>query len=267
MSLDPRRRFRAPKVPEPDGWFWALKLLSTAMGEATSDYFVHRFNPELVVVAGLVAFLAVLWLQLSAPRYLVTTYWLTVTMVAVFGTMAADVLHVALHIPYPVTAVGFAATLAAVFLAWRRVEGTLSIHSITTSRRELFYWAAVLATFAMGTALGDLTAYTLNMGYLASIALFALAILLPGLGAAAGLNAVAMFWTAYVLTRPLGASVADYLGFPSSVGGRGWGHGTVALAFGAAIALGVARALAAHNRQRRGRAIPVGRAGTSPRPD
>ncbi len=125
----------------------------------------------------------------------------------------------------------------------------------------------MLATFAMGTALGDVTAYSLHMGYLASIALFALAILLPGAGAAAGLNAVATFWSAYVLTRPLGASLADHLGFPGGVGGRGWGHGTVALVFGVAIALGIARALAAHNRQRRVRAIPVGRAGTSPRPD
>ncbi len=268
MPLDLRRTFRSPKVPEPDAWFWALKLLSTAMGEATSDYFVHRFNPELVVLVGLVAFLAVLWLQLSAPRYLITTYWLTVTMVAVFGTMAADVLHVALHVPYTVTSVGFAVALAVVFVAWRRVEGTLSIHSITTTRRELFYWATVLATFALGTALGDFTAYTLNMGYLASIALFALAILLPGLGAAAGLNRVATFWSAYVLTRPLGASVADYLGFPASVGGRGWGHGTVALAFSLAIALGVARLLTAHNRRRRrARLSLVARAGTSPRPD
>lgn len=128
-----------------------------------------------------------------------------------------------------------------------------------------FYWAAVLATFALGTALGDFTAYTLSMGYLASIALFAVLIALPGLGALGGLDAVAMFWSAYVLTRPLGASVADYLGFPSSVGGRGWGHGTVALAFALAIALGIARLLAEH--RRRGRLTRAARAGTSPRLD
>lgn len=268
VPLDVRRRFRAPKVPEPDAWFWTLKLLSTAMGEATSDYFVHRFNPELVVLVGLVAFAGALWLQLSAPHYQITTYWLAVTMVAVFGTMAADVLHVALHVPYPVTSVGFAASLVVVFVTWHRVEGTLSIHSITSTRRELFYWAAVLATFALGTALGDFTAYTLSMGYLASIVLFAVLITLPGLGALGGSNAVAMFWSAYVLTRPLGASVADYLGFPSSVGGRGWGHGTVALVFSLAIALGLARLLAERRRVRgRERLTRAARAGTSPRLD
>lgn len=268
MALDLRRTFRAPKVPEVDAWFWFLKLLSTAMGEATSDYFVHRFNPEVVVVFGFVAFAACLWLQLSAPRYLITTYWLAVVMVAVFGTMAADVLHVAMGIPYTDTSIGFAVCLIVVFVAWWKAEGTLSIHSITTTRRELFYWAAVMATFAMGTALGDFTAVTLGLGYLTSIVLFAVLICLPALGALGGLNDIAMFWTAYVITRPLGASIADYFGFPTTVGGRGWGHGTTALLLTAVIALVLAGLLTSYNRKRRRQRLTrYARPGTFPKRD
>jgi uncharacterized membrane-anchored protein len=268
VALDLRRTFRAPKVPEVDAWFWFLKLLSTAMGEATSDYFVHRFNPEVAVAVGFVVFVGFLWLQLSAPRYLITTYWLAVVMVAVFGTMAADVLHVGMGIPYTDTSIGFAIGLAVVFLAWWKAEGTLSIHSITTTRRELFYWATVLATFAMGTALGDFTASTLHLGYLTSIVLFAVLICLPALGALGGLNEIATFWTAYVITRPLGASIADYFGFPTSVGGRGWGHGTTALLLTAVIALVLAGLVTRYNRARRRPALTrYARAGTFPTRD
>lgn len=232
MRLDLRRTFRAPKVPEVDFVFWFLKLLSTAMGEATSDFFVRRFNPELAVLGGAVVFVVVLWWQLKAPRYLITTYWLAVVMVSVFGTMCADVAHVALGIPYVVTASTFAVVLAIVFLTWHRVEGNLSIHSIITTRRELFYWATVLATFALGTALGDMSATTLHLGYLSSGLLFTVLFFLPAIGFwLFRLNGVAMFWASYVLTRPLGASFADYLGMPHDVGGRQWGPGRVSLMF------------------------------------
>jgi len=150
--------------------------------------------------------------------------------------MAADVLHVGLGIPYLAASIGFAIVLAAVFVCWQHLEGTLSIHSIVTPRRELFYWAAVCATFALGTALGDMTAKTLGIGYFSSIFLFAGLIAIPAIGYwKFHLNAILAFWSAYVLTRPLGASVADWLGQPTSIGGTGIGTGWVSLVFGLAI--------------------------------
>jgi uncharacterized membrane-anchored protein len=135
----------------------------------------------------------------------------------------------------------YAIVLAVVFAAWQRTEGTLSIHSINTPRREAFYWAAVVATFAMGTALGDLTAVTINLGYLGSAVLFAVAMAIAALGYfRLGWNPILAFWCAYVLTRPFGASVADWLGKPSASGGLGVGNGTVALALTAVIAALVA---------------------------
>jgi uncharacterized membrane-anchored protein len=151
-------------------------------------------------------------------------------MVAVFGTMAADVLHVVLHISYAVSSVFFAAALAVVFIAWYRTERTLSIHTITAGRREWFYWATVMATFALGTAAGDLTASTLGLGYFASILLFAALFAIPTIGYLVfHWNPVFTFWFAYVVTRPLGASVADWLGKPY-LGGLGLGDDRVALA-------------------------------------
>jgi uncharacterized membrane-anchored protein len=168
------------KVPEIVLLFWVVKLLSTAMGEAFSDYLVFHVNPYLAVVAATLGLTVALAVQLRASRYEAPFYWLAVVMVAVFGTMVADVLHVVLDVPYAVSAAGLAATLAVVFVAWHRVEGTLSIHSIDTPRRELFYWATVMATFALGTAAGDLTAATLGLGYPASALLFAVAFAVPG---------------------------------------------------------------------------------------
>jgi uncharacterized membrane-anchored protein len=197
---------------------------------------VHALPPILAVVLGFIAFSVALVVQLRMPRYRAWPYWAAVAMVGVFGTMAADVAHVALHVPYAVSATAFAIVLAAVFLAWYRSEGTLSIHTICTRRRELFYWAAVVATFALGTALGDMTATTLNLGYFASAILFAALIMVPAAGYRwFGLNAVVAFWAAYVLTRPLGASVADWLGVSHARGGLDLGPGPVALVFGLVI--------------------------------
>ncbi len=240
MRLPDLTRRGLHKVPEIALLFWVVKLLSTAMGEAFSDYLVFHVNPYAAVVAGTAGLLAALALQLRADRYRAPVYWLAVVMVAVFGTMVADVLHVVLDVPYAASAAGLALALAAVFVAWRRVEGTLSIHTIDTPRRELFYWAAVMATFALGTAAGDLTAATLGLGYPGSIVLFAAAFAVPGLGwRLLGWNAVASFWAAYVITRPLGASVADWLGKPA-LGGLGLGDGWVAVAFTACIVVAVA---------------------------
>jgi uncharacterized membrane-anchored protein len=216
------------KVPELTVFFWIVKLLSTAMGESTSDYLVFQINPYLAVVLGCLGLLVALAIQLRMPRYIAWVYWLAVVMVAVFGTMTADVLHVVLGIPYVVTTVGFALSLAVIFVAWYTSERTLSIHSIDSPRRELFYWATVMATFALGTAAGDMTAATLGLGYLLSAVLFAVAFVIPAIGYQRfGWDETASFWTAYVITRPLGASVADWLGQPF-LGGLGIGDEKVA---------------------------------------
>ena len=229
------------RVPAIVPLFWVIKLLSTAMGESTSDYLVHTITPVVAVLVGFVAFLAALAVQLRMGRYVAWAYWLAVVMVGTFGTMAADVLHVALGVPYVVSTVLCAAVLAGVFVSWQRTEHTLSIHTVDTTRRELFYWAAVVATFAMGTALGDLTAYTLGLGYFTSAVIFAVLIAVPAVGYRFGRwNAVFCFWFAYVLTRPLGASIADGLAKPRSLHGLGLGSGPVALAFAVLIAVLVA---------------------------
>jgi uncharacterized membrane-anchored protein len=228
------------KVPEITVFFWIVKLLTTAMGESTSDYLVYHINPYAAVVLACLGLAVSLLLQLFARRYVAWIYWLAVTMVAVFGTMAADVLHVVLGIPYAVSSAFFAAALVAVFAAWYLSEKTLSIHSISTLRRELFYWATVMATFALGTAAGDLTAATLGLGYLASAVLFAILFALPVLAYLLfGANEIVTFWFAYVVTRPLGASVADWLGKPY-LGGLGLGDATISLVLTALIVAFVA---------------------------
>ncbi len=235
------RRFGASKVPTVTVVFWVIKVLTTAMGEATSDYFVHRINPEAAVLVAGVIFAVVLWWQLRAPRYFATSYWAAVVMVSVFGTMCADVVHVAFGVPYFISGLAFAALLVGVFWWWWRSEGTLSFHSIRTTRRELFYWLTVTVTFALGTAVGDLTAFTFKLGFFTSGVIFAAMILVPALGfLALRLNAIAMFWTAYILTRPLGASFADGLGKPRVTGGLGWGAGSVAIGLSVLIAVVVA---------------------------
>ena len=221
---------QALRVPEITVYFWVIKALSTAMGEATSDFLVHRIHPVPAVLLGFAGFVVALALQLTRRRYLAWTYWFAVVMVGVFGTMAADVLHVGFRVPYPDSTILYAAALAAVFIIWQRTEKTLSIHSVSTFRRELFYWAAVVATFAMGTAAGDLTAYTFRLGYFTSGLLFAGVILIPVIGCRwLRMNPILAFWFAYVMTRPVGASFADWLGKPASVHGLGYGDGTVAL--------------------------------------
>jgi uncharacterized membrane-anchored protein len=222
------------KVPAVTAWFWLVKALTTAMGESTSDWLVHILVPEIAVILGAIAFAVAIYLQFSKDRYVPWCYWFAVAMVGVFGTMCADVLHVGLGIPYIVSTVFFAIVLMVVFRTWYQVEGTLSIHSIHTPRREAFYWAAVLATFALGTAAGDLTANSLGLGYFGSIWLFAAIIAIPAIGYfRLGMGSILAFWFAYVVTRPLGASVADWLGKTEGVG---LGSGAVSLIFAAVIA-------------------------------
>ncbi len=225
-------------MPEITVYFWVIKALSTAMGESTSDYSVHAIAPVAAVGLGFIGFVAALSLQLAMRRYVAWAYWLAVVGVGVFGTMAADVLHVGFGVPYVISSAFYALALAAVFWTWQRTERTLSIHTIDTTRRELFYWAAVVATFAMGTAVGDLTAVTMHLGYLLSAVLFAVLITVPAIGYRwLGWNPIFSFWCAYVLTRPFGASVADWLGKPKILGGLGWGDGPVAFALTGMIAI------------------------------
>ncbi len=224
------------RVPEITAVFWMIKGLSTAMGESTSDYLVHAMAPELAVLLGFFGFVLALALQFRQRRYVAWSYWLAVVMVGIFGTMAADVLHVGLHVPYTASTILYAVVLAAIFVIWQRTEHTLSIHSIDTVRREGFYWLTVAATFAMGTALGDFTASTLHLGYFPSAILFAALITIPAIGYRwLRWNAIACFWFAYVLTRPLGASIADGLAKPKSTSGLGLGNGPVMVLFGGLI--------------------------------
>lgn len=223
-------QYIARKVPEVTIFFWIIKLLTTGMGETTSDYLVHQIDPIVAVAIGGVCFVAALALQLYVQRYVPWIYWLTVVMVAVFGTMVADAIHITLGVPYEVSTACFAIVLAAIFITWYVTERTLSIHRINSRRRELFYWATVIATFALGTAAGDLTATTLRLGYFTSGIVFAVLFALPAIGYGLfGLNEIVAFWFAYVLTRPLGASFADWFGKSQSLGGLGWGDGPISL--------------------------------------
>ena len=212
------------KVPEIVALFWVIKIASTAMGEALADFLD---GPSNVVLAGLgsllalIAFIVALRRQFKSTRYVTATYWFAVAMVATFGTMAADSLHQFLGLPYWSTTAFYAVVLLLVFWRWWANEHTLSIHSINTRRREHFYWATVLATFALGTATGDWTATGLHLGFLSSGLLFAGAILVPLVAYRLGANTVVTFWIAYVITRPLGASFADWFDYPRNSGGLG----------------------------------------------
>jgi uncharacterized membrane-anchored protein len=219
----------ASKVPAVKPYFWGVKLLTTAMGEAVSDYLVNDWNKYGAVVVGFVLFAVTIAWQFRTRWYRTWPYWSAVAMVAVFGTMCADVMHIVLHLQYPVTTTFYAVCLAVTFVVWYRSEGTLDIHSIVTPRREVFYWLAVIFTFAMGTAVGDLTAHTLHLGYLASAFLFTAMICVPLIAWRLGANPVLTFWVAYVLTRPIGASLADFFGMPKNLSGLGYGHGTVSV--------------------------------------
>jgi uncharacterized membrane-anchored protein len=219
-------RVALTKVPEITVIFWVLKLLTTGMGEAMSD-FLGQHSVPIAAAIGIFGLWFALWLQLRQREYRAPIYWFAVMLVAIFGTMAADGIHDGASIPYAVTTPLFGLIVAAIFFLWYRSEGTLSIHSITTRRRESYYWAAVLATFALGTAAGDLTALSLNLGFFPSVVLFAAVISIPAVGwRRFGLNPIVAFWFAYIVTRPLGASFADWFSKPTN-GGLGLGDGTV----------------------------------------
>lgn len=218
------------KVPEITVFFWITKVLTTGMGEVFSDYLVKTINPFIAVALGVLGLVVSLALQFLARRYVAWIYWLVVVMVSIFGTMAADIIHVVLGILYLASTIFFVVALGVILGIWYAFERTLSIHSIYTVHREIFYWCTVFGTFALGTAAGDMTASTLNLGYFSSGVLFAFLLAVPAVGFwLFGLNEVLAFWFAYIMTRPVGASFSDWISVPGSRGGVGLGEGMVSL--------------------------------------
>jgi uncharacterized membrane-anchored protein len=223
------------KVPEITIYFWIIKILTTGMGETTSDFLAHRINPIIAVGCTGIVLTVSLSVQFCVRRYTAWIYWAGIVMVSIFGTMAADVLHVGLGVPYIASTAVFVVALAIIFVVWYATEKTLSIHSIHTWQREFFYWATVIATFALGTATGDMTAVTLHLGYFTSGLMFAALIAVPAIAYRLGVNPVFSFWFAYVITRPLGASFADWAGVSQARGGLALGAGPVSLILAAVI--------------------------------
>jgi uncharacterized membrane-anchored protein len=225
------------KVPEVTVFFWIIKVLATTVGETAADFLSGLglgLGGTTIVMA--VVFLAVLVWQFRTPRYVPAVYWLTVVLISVVGTLITDNLTDALGVPLEVSTAVFTVALAVTFAVWHRVEGTLSIHSIVTFRREVFYWLAILYTFALGTAAGDLVDERFGVGYWPTaliVALLIAAVAVSHLVFRA--NAVLTFWIAYVLTRPLGASLGDGLSQSHDDGGLGLGTTWTSLLFLATI--------------------------------
>ncbi len=222
------------KVPQLTIYFWIIKIMATTVGETIADMLSVKLNlglalASLVVGAMLVVALIV---QFRSRRYLPAFYWLAVVLISVAGTLITDSLVDKLGVPLWVTTVVFTVALCLTFAAWYAVEKSLSVHTIQTTRRELFYWSAILFTFTLGTAGGDLLSEGAHLGYLVSALLFAGAIaLVTLLYYKAGLNDVLAFWIAYILTRPLGASLGDLLSQPKANGGLGLGTVVTSVAF------------------------------------
>jgi uncharacterized membrane-anchored protein len=213
------------KVPEVTLYFWIIKVLCTTVGETAADFLnvnLHLGLTGTSVVTGVLLVIA-LSLQLRARQYVPALYWLTVALVSVFGTLVTDNLTDGLGVPLEASAIIFGVLLALTFLVWYTNERTLSIHSIYTPRREAFYWLAILFTFALGTACGDLMAESLGLGYLTAGVIVASLITVTAIGWRLGLNSVLAFWIIYILTRPLGASIGDYLSQSTDYGGLGLG--------------------------------------------
>jgi uncharacterized membrane-anchored protein len=221
------------KVPEVTLLFWVVKILSTTVGETAADFLADNVGLGLtltsVIMAALLA--TVLVVQFRTGRYVPAVYWLAVVLISVVGTLISDNLVDNLGVSLWTTTVVFAIALAATFIAWYRSERTLSIHTIVTRRRESFYWLAILFTFALGTSAGDLVSEELGLGYATAATIFVVLLAAVTLAYYAGVNAVLTFWTAYVLTRPFGASIGDLLTADPSEGGFGLGTNTVSGVF------------------------------------
>jgi uncharacterized membrane-anchored protein len=243
-SADPSRELpMLNKVPQIILIFWVIKILATTVGETFADFLNTRMgfglNGTSLVMSGL--FLAALAVQLTRRRYIPAVYWTVVVLVSVVGTLISDNLVDNLGVPLWVTTLVFAAALALTFVLWWRSEHTLSVHSVRTTRRELYYWAAILFTFSLGTSAGDLLAEASGAGYGIAVLAFATMIALTALAFyVLKINGVLAFWTAYILTRPLGASLGDLLSQPPSNGGLGLGTTTTSAIFLSVIVMLVA---------------------------
>jgi uncharacterized membrane-anchored protein len=233
MSTNWNAQAMLNKVPEVTLIFWTIKILSTTVGETGADYLaVHvGLGANLTMAFMCALLLAALLLQLSTKRYVPWIYWLTVVLVSVVGTQITDFLTDKLKISLYVSTAAFACALLATFAVWYGTEHTLSIRSITTRRRELFYWAAVLLTFALGTAAGDLATEALGLGFQLGVVVFAVLIGFVAVFYQLDTNPVLSFWLAYILTRPLGASLGDLLSQSRNYGGVGLGTIHTSLAF------------------------------------
>lgn len=227
------------KVPEATLVFWIIKITATTVGETGADYLAVHVGWGAAITGAVTAALliAALAVQLRLRRYVPGIYWLTVVLVSVVGTQITDALTDKLNVPLEASTVAFALALAITFALWYGNERTLSIHTIFTTRRELFYWAAILFTFALGTAAGDLATEALGLGFTIGTVVFAALIALAAATHYAGANAVMTFWIAYILTRPLGASFGDLLSQSTAYGGFGLGTINTSLLFLGAIVL------------------------------
>jgi len=213
------------KVPEITAWFWVTKIVMTATGEAISDAMNQQLGPAIAVPIMLIVLIVALRWQYRQDQYRTLPYWSVVAAISVFGTSAADAFHVGLGWPYTVSMSFYAVILAGIFIYWYRSEGTLSIHSIFNRRRENLYWLTVFATFALGTAAGDFTATNISLSYFPSFLLFGVIILIPlVLRYGLDVNSIFCFWFAYTITRPFGASWADWNDMPSRSGGLNVGQ-------------------------------------------
>ena len=230
-------RLQLNKVPQITVYFWLIKILCTTVGETAADFLNVSLNLGLTGTSLVTGALLVLALvaQFRTDRYRPGRYWTAVTLVSVFGTLVTDNLTDALGVPLEASTVVFAVLLAVTFGIWYRAERTLSIHAIHSRRREAFYWTAILVTFALGTAAGDLLAQVLGLGFLLAGLIVAAVIAVIAAGWRLGLHSVLAFWIIYVLTRPLGASIGDYLSQPPGDGGLDLGATTTSLVFFAAI--------------------------------
>ena len=225
------------KVPQITLYFWVIKVLCTTVGETAADFLNVSLNFGLTgtsVVTGVLLVVALVF-QFRADRYAPAAYWTAVTLVSVFGTLVTDNLTDALGVPLELSTVVFGVLLGCAFGAWYAAERTLSIHSIFTRRREAFYWTAILLTFALGTATGDLMAQVLGLGFFVAGVVVTAVIAVIAVAWRLGLHSVLSFWIIYVLTRPLGASIGDYLSQPPSEGGLGLGATLTSVLFFLAI--------------------------------
>lgn len=241
FNPDPTPLRACNKVPEVTASFWAIKIMATTVGETGADYLIFKLGLGLPMTSLLMAavLVAILIVQFRTARYTPWVYWLAVTMISIVGTLLTDSLSDRFGVPLPLSTGLFILALIAVFAIWYAREGTLSIHAVDSPAREGFYWLAVLFTFALGTAAGDLLAERMGLGYLPSILLFAAAIVVVvGLWRAHIIGPVAAFWFAYILTRPLGASFGDFLSQPIANSGLGLGTTNTSLIF-LAIILGL----------------------------